>query len=244
MSTLQKILSPLGINLSCVVLFKLDGEVSCLFYQEITLDSHDLSVLSRVLHKPGHNFTENHLPRDLSIIIAKISKSKKYLCIKEEYKNSFIVKVFSISNNSSFSLDNHKAVLAKISFYINEQLNNIEELYRYNYKIDPHYIAKRKSTIDNDKITQYLDSIEITKYPIKQKNTGHIVILSPQQSKIMLGFSRGLNAREMEEQYAIKVKTIEYYLLLIKAKTGYRKKLELLYAFRETNPWLKEFNNE
>ena len=81
-------------------------------------------------------------------------------------------------------------------------------------------------------------SINITKYPIKHKFNDHYVILSVQQSNILLALSKGEDYKSISAQCSITPKTIEHYLNIIKAKTGYRSKLELVCAFRTTNMWI------
>ena len=244
MDKVLHILSELAIDILCLVIFKLDGEISFLSNEEIILNNNELHILTKILYYNENTLTEGHLSEEIAVVINKISKSKKYFGIKEEYKDYYILKIFSTSNSSDLYLDNYKAIFTKISFHVNEHLENIKFPQKSTYRIDPSYITNKQFSIDKSKILQFLGAIKIIKYPIKQKNTGQIIILSQQQSRIMLGLSSGYSFREIEEKYGIKIKTIEYYLLLIKAKTGYRKRLELLCAFRETNPWLKEFKDE
>ncbi|WP_375319116.1 hypothetical protein [Candidatus Tisiphia endosymbiont of Oplodontha viridula] len=244
MDKLKNILSELGISLRSVAIFNAKGEVSILSEKKIILDYGDLHALAKILCQEGNTLLNRQLPNDTSKIINKISDTKKYFCIKEEHRDCYIVKVFGIFDTRKFSLEHYQTILAKISFHINEHLNNIKSFQISTYRLDSSYIIERQLSIDKDKLSRFLADIKITKYPIRKKGTGQIVLLSPQQSKVMLALSSGHSFIEIEKKYELKVKTVEYYLLLIKAKTGYRKRLELLYAFRETNPWLKEFKDD
>lgn len=199
------------------------------------LDKNSLRLLLSILL----NIDDQIIYRNKQIdeILKKIIGTQKYFCHKYDYQTKTVIIIYTI-DNMLCSLNLDTKFLLKISFFsIQDRINLF-----YNFQAETLDIGK-KMFFDNDytqkKILDLDHIFRITRYPIHHKITKEIVFLSPQQSKIMLGLSDSLSFKDIEIQYKIKPRVTEYYLQLIKAKTGYRKKLELLCAFLKTNPWIK-----
>ena len=105
------------------------------------------------------------------------------------------------------------------------------------FRIDIDLIINKK--IAEHKTIELWKSLTIKRYPVKHKITQELVLLSEQQSKILISLVNSDTSSDIFRQHGIKPKTTEYYLQLIKAKTGYSKRIELICAFVNSNPWLK-----
>lgn len=87
-------------------------------------------------------------------------------------------------------------------------------------------------------IQGFLQAVFTPKLPITDR-AGKITILSPQQSTLVKGLAKGMSYQEIELNYGIKKKAGELYLANIKSKTGWNNRIEIINAFIEQNPWIK-----
>jgi len=203
--------------------------------------SSEIENLLRILVLKEPEFLGNDQDLDFQYI-KRFTFSQYYFCSRQKVKRNYLILIIGLHEyiKMDLYLRKHKALLFKLVEVVKAQ--NINSKYdTKEYKIDI------KSFIDVEvpqyELHQFWNAIYLEKYPMRHKNTQETIILSKQQSKVMLGLAMNLTYNQILKKYAIKPKTSEFYLQLIKAKTGYNKKIELICAFMDSNPWIKTRQN-
>lgn len=235
--------SDLGIEDFFFISIKPNGDTNLFSFNIPKLSDIELTKLLTEVFKQEELFISKVLNKEVLKIFYKVIDKNNFFCCRYNFKKSFSIFVFSVSNkqNLDLYLKTQKPFLYKIALFFNNEKQIEEVLNKNDFKID---IAKIKETyIPEFKVNEFWKAIEIKKHPIRHKITDEVVLLSEQQSKIMLGLSKNFTYDEIYSKYGIKPKTSEYYLQLIKSKTGYSKRIELVCSFLDSNPWLKLNNN-
>lgn len=236
-------LKELGIKNMAYISIDMSGKSVLFSSIKLKLKKEDFELLIKEVFIQDELFISSGKNNSLTKEIEKIVDSKNFFCCRHNFKKNYSIYLFGITSTKSIDLylQTQKALLYKITTFFIENNNVINQLTKNHFSLDISNILTKQ--IPKYVIYPLWQTLEITKYPIRHRLTDELILLSPQQSKIMIGFTKNYTYNDIYNEYGIKPKTAEFYLQLIKSKTGYSKKIELVCSFLDSNPWLKlKFN--
>lgn len=231
-------MSDLGIIDLIKIKIELIGKVEVYASEYFTVDDIEIKDFVEILFEQDEMFI-SMLDHELNKYILNNINTKYYICHRQKFNDCYLIYVFGMLDLEQINLylNSKKDLLYKLSLFINKIGVEVS-----NFKVRTYNIGTESwlcKDIPSYKIHHLWAALQIDRYPIRHKLTHELVILSKQQSKVMLGLAKNQTLNEIYTIYNIKPKTSEFYMQLIKAKTGYSKKIELICAFLDTNPWLK-----
>ncbi|MEQ9116555.1 MAG: hypothetical protein RLN62_07155 [Rickettsiales bacterium] len=196
-------------------------------------------ILTSILQELEHYFRTLHCYSKMTQIefYTDVSGYSIYSFAEKQFEE---IHLFSFLPRSQmkkfykFVITNRGRFLKYISFYKSkaEDLLNASNLKNMKYIKNPSQIKIEENTI------KFTEPFEIQKYPIIT-NGGRIIFLTQLQSNLLLGFLKGLSYKEIEVEYGIKQKAAETYFRIIRTKTNYKNRQEILNAFISQNNWMQ-----